>query len=216
MSKDKTRFRVARIHPAAVATIAILCGVVGCYTILQHPITENEGPERVEGDAHSQEYYRQNCLDCHADYATYPYGYFYGFYPEYYFENPRWGYYYAYPWWWDRGWYSQDAAVGPDSLGAVGATKAERRGGMAPPYVDRAPAVSVPSTGVGGYRAPSSEAASGKGGTGTGPGGAGPGTTPTKTRVKMGSQAPADSTATDDQKTKDKKAERRGGTTPPK
>jgi len=209
---------LARIHPAAVATVAILFGVVGCYTILQHPITENEGPERTESDVHSQEYYRQNCLDCHADYATYPYGYFYGFYPEYYFENPRWGYYYAYPWWWDHGWYSQDAEAGPDSLGAVGTTKAERRGGMVPPYVDRAPAVSVPSTGVGGYRAPGSEGTPGKGTAGGGSPTVSPAKGGTKTRIVL----PADTTGPGDQKdqTSDKseekkKATRRGVPPPP-
>ncbi|MEW5700615.1 MAG: hypothetical protein AB1792_00065 [Candidatus Zixiibacteriota bacterium] len=198
---------------AAPIVVALVFGLVGCYTMLKHPITENEGPERTDADVHSQEYYRQNCLDCHADYATYPYGYFYGFYPEYYFENPRWGYYYAYPWWWDHQWYEPDAAEAGGDEG-TSSTKAERRGGIVPPYVDRAPAVSAPGGTGGGYRAIGSGVGTGKGGTGTEPGGAGPGTTPTKTRVKITGQTPPDSTGTTEQKTTDKKADRRGGVPP--
>ncbi|KPL05068.1 MAG: hypothetical protein AMJ73_02525, partial [candidate division Zixibacteria bacterium SM1_73] len=70
----------------------------------------------------------------------YPYGYYYGFYPNYYWSYPSWGHYYAYPWWWDRYWwdYDDDAEYIP-----VSEEKAERRRGLEPPYV---PAGGIPAS----------------------------------------------------------------------
>ncbi len=107
---------------------------VGCYTILSHPTVQGEEAENVE---QTGQYYRENCTDCHSDYHQYPYGFYYGYYPDYYWSNPRMGHYYAYPWWWDNYWgnnnnentYNGGASV-PES-----AEKAERRGGLEPPYV---------------------------------------------------------------------------------
>jgi len=194
-----------------IVTVAFVA--VGCYTVLRHPITESEGPSPTQ--AHPQEYYRQNCLDCHQDYANYPYGYFYGEYPSYYFDYPRWGYYYAYPWWWDRGWYQTDNA-GTQTADQTESPKAARRGGLVPPYVEHAPATWTPDVNGGGYVAPGTTTSSGKGGTGPTTGGAGGNGAPTKTRVKMGS-ATSDSTAAgDDNKQEEgKKATRRGGAPPP-
>jgi hypothetical protein len=206
--------RLARAAPLA---IALAIALFGCYTVLKHPITSEEGPQgQVD---HSQAYYRQNCVDCHADYSEYPYGYFYGTYPEYYFEYPRWGYYYAYPWWWDYGWYDGQSAPQDESLSETPASaKASRRGGMVPPYVDRAPAVWDNSTSTaGGYRTPSAGSATGKAGETSGTGAAGSGSGGEKTRVRIGAQPSADSTAgTTEKQTDQKKADRRGGTPPPK
>ena len=41
-----------------------------------------------------------DCVRCHEDYHTYPYGYYYSPYPSYWWEYDRYGQYYAYPWWW--------------------------------------------------------------------------------------------------------------------
>ncbi len=76
--------------------LAIIILTSGCYTILQHP----------DSEAHYvAEDYQADCLGCHTEYHEYPYGYFYGNYPDYWWSNPRWGQYYAYPWWWDNYWY---------------------------------------------------------------------------------------------------------------
>ena len=154
---------------AAPLSVALTFLVVGCYTILKHPITADG--EDAEQASH-QEYYRGRCLDCHQDYATYPYGFFYGEYPDYYFEYPRWGQYYAYPWWWDRLWYensddgTSSGAAYPDSAGSLqDSRKASRRGGMVPPYVEGAPPVDY---GGGGYRY--DQTPSGGGGSGNQPG----------------------------------------------
>jgi hypothetical protein len=190
--------------------------LVGCYTILKHPITA-DGDATVE--ASHQEYYRGQCLDCHQDYATYPYGFFYGEYPDYYFEYPRWGYYYAYPWWWDHLWYENtdggaaDDGAYADSTGAgESSRKASRRGGMIPPYVEGAPPIPL---GGSGYQTGSSSSATGKTGSGSGTEGASSTDQPAKTRVKAGSTVSGDSTGANEAKPKpSKKAERRGGTPP--
>lgn len=112
--------------------IIFLFGFGGCYTILKHPPSQDAGRE------YSQEYYRENCLDCHPDYHDYPYGYFYSDYPAYYFDNPRWGQYYAYPWWWEHYWYDGEYDD-EDEVIAGGGTQDKvsrsRGGGMAPPYI---------------------------------------------------------------------------------
>lgn len=142
--------------PVAVAITFLL---VGCYTILKHPITSEEGNIQVS----HQEYYRDRCLDCHEDYSEYPYGFFYEKYPDYYFEYPRWGYFYAYPWWWDHLWYENETATsaGPGGIESTPSGKASRRGWLLPPYVQGRSAVPAPggghSTGGGGVSAPSED-----------------------------------------------------------
>jgi len=74
--------------------------ILGCYTVLTHPGVEGEEEEHYSGT-----YYRQNCTDCHTDYHQYPFGYYYGYSPDYYWENQRWGHYYNYPWWWEWYWW---------------------------------------------------------------------------------------------------------------
>lgn len=142
-------------HPlwAAPIVVAVSFLVVGCYTILKHPITA-DGVNAEE--ASHQEFYRGQCLDCHQDYASYPYGFFYGEYPDYYFEYPRWGHYYAYPWWWDKLWYENNGdesaadAWNSDAGGEIqDGVKSPRRGGMVPPYVGGAAVIDY---GGGGYR----------------------------------------------------------------
>ena len=184
--------------------------LVGCYTILKHPITADEGPDR---SAYHQEYYRQQCIDCHADYAEYPYGFFYGDYPDYYFQYPRFGYYYAYPWWWDHYWYdgngNQAGAVDENGNPVEPSQKASRRGSLAPPYVQGTTAL---PTG-GGYRAPTYIPS--KGGTGSGTGSTEPTKVGEKIRVKKAdktSDSEDDSQNTNSEKKG--KASRRGGIDP--
>ena len=101
----------------------------GCYTILTHPtVAEEEG----KATSHQGEYYREHCTDCHAEYHNYPYGFYYNYYPDYYWNSPRWGYYYIYPWWWDRYWWDNEPS--PESAPEK-VDKVERRRGLEPPYV---------------------------------------------------------------------------------
>ncbi|MBI5867831.1 MAG: hypothetical protein HZB43_06020 [candidate division Zixibacteria bacterium] len=173
---NRTRvLKFRALHPLWLAPIVVAMSflVVGCYTILKHPITADG--EQAEAGSH-QEYYRGQCLDCHQDYASYPYGFFYGEYPDYYFEYPRWGHYYAYPWWWDKLWYETSGdgttsdAWSTDSGGeVVDGQKAPRRGGMVPPYVGGA---AVTNYGGSGYQYGGSSSGGGTGyqqGTGTTP-----------------------------------------------
>ena len=217
---ENSRQRSRTPHPlwAAPLSVAVTFLIVGCYTILKHPITSDGGSEGGSEQASHQEFYRGQCLDCHQDYATYPYGFFYGEYPDYYFEYPRWGYYYAYPWWWDHLWYeNRDDGISSDGeyLDSTGTEqpgrKASRRGSMVPPYVEGAPTIPY---GGGGYRT-NDPPTSGKTGSGSGTEGAGSNDQPAKTRVKAGDTTGADSTAVKDTKPKpSKKAARRGGTPP--
>ena len=219
---DNSRRQSQTPHPlwAAPLCVAVTFLIVGCYTILKHPITSEDGTEGGSEQASHQEFYRGQCLDCHQDYATYPYGFFYGEYPSYYFEYPRWGYYYAYPWWWDHLWYENNgngtSADGEylDSTGTgESSRKASRRGSMIPPYVEGAPPMTIPS-GSGGYRT-DNPSTSGKTGAESGTEGASSGDKPAKIRVKAGDTTGADSTAAKDTKPKpSKKASRRGGTPP--
>lgn len=76
-----------------VAAISLIL-LSGCYTVIMHPAVENE--------RQSADQLRANCIDCHADYHVYPYDpYDHFFGADYYWQNPRYGYYYGYPWWWD-------------------------------------------------------------------------------------------------------------------
>lgn len=199
------------IHWAPLVVVAMSFLIVGCYTILKHPVTAEEGPQDQSSADHPQEYYRQNCIECHADYAEFPYGYFYGDYPDYYFEYPRWGYYYAYPWWWGRHWYQPVPDEEDGEI--VEGTKAQRRGSLIPPYVTGSPAIITGGsygTGGGGYVAPGASVPGGKPNTG-GSTGAG-GDQNEKTRVR---KSGTDSTGTTtDKEATTTKAPRRGGTKP--
>ncbi len=112
-----------------VAVISTTMVSIGCYTVITHPGTE---------DNYSAHDYQQDCLSCHPDYHEYPYGYFYGNYPDYWWSSPRWGRYYAYPWWWDYYWYDgvpQDINDNNHSSPRPGnVKKAERRSSLRPPY----------------------------------------------------------------------------------
>ena len=110
----------------------------GCYTVIMHPVSDED---------YTQHDYQQDCLSCHPDYHEYPYGYFYGDYPDYWWDTPRYGRYYAYPWWWDHYWYSGgqvnygDDGGNGDSPRSEEAMKASRRDALRPPYTG-----SMPST----------------------------------------------------------------------
>jgi len=77
--------------------LAALFGLVfatGCYTMIVHPKVGDERPD--------SERLRVECIDCHVDYHVYPYDpYDHYFGADYFWQNPRYGYYYGYPWWWD-------------------------------------------------------------------------------------------------------------------
>ncbi|RKX23419.1 MAG: hypothetical protein DRP51_00400 [Candidatus Zixiibacteriota bacterium] len=113
----------------AICFLALLTS--GCYTILQHPSSEAN---------YTAENYQADCLECHADYHEYPYGYFYGQYPDYWWSTPRWGRYYAYPWWWDNYWYdgsyrhTRDYSDDEPSPRSTRGKKVERRDVLRPPY----------------------------------------------------------------------------------
>ena len=131
--------------PALV--VLFLFGVGGCYTILKHPAGESEA-----GHEYSQEYYRENCVKCHPDYHEYPYGFYNGYYPDYYFSDQRWGRYYAYPWWWDYYSYgSGDQEVAPGAVEGDAHDKMPRsRDMMAPPYIEAGTSTFQGSGGLGG------------------------------------------------------------------
>jgi len=110
--------------------LGILCIMTaGCYTVIMHPVSEEN---------YTQHDYQQDCLSCHPDYHEYPYGYFYGDYPDYWWDTPRWGRYYAYPWWWDNYWYNgnyvDNGTINDDSPRSDEALKASRRDVLRPPY----------------------------------------------------------------------------------
>lgn len=198
---------------APLFVVAMSFLVVGCYTILKHPVTAEEGPQDANSEAHPQEYYRQNCVECHADYSEFPYGYFYGDYPDYYFEYPRWGYYYAYPWWWDQHWYDSGSDAAVEEI--VDGEKVQRRGNLVPPYVTGSPAIITggnygTSGGGAGYVAPGASVPGGK--TNTGSTGAG-GNQNEKTRVRTSGTSDSAGTKTSKDATTTK-ATRRGGTKP--
>jgi hypothetical protein len=115
---------------AILLVLTIIAGIflLGCYTVLTHPRVEGEEEEHYSG-----RYYRENCTDCHVDYHQYPYGYYYGYSPDYYWGYPRWGYYYNYPWWWEWYWwdyYDDEGEYVPRDI-----EKGERRrSNLAPPY----------------------------------------------------------------------------------
>ena len=121
------------MHKLIILLITLIFLVLllsGCYTILKHPGAEEN---------YTAQDYQADCLGCHTDYHEYPYGYFYGYYPNYWWSSPRWGHYYAYPWWWDHYWYDgsneyyheDDNDLTPRSTHGE---KAVRRDALRPPY----------------------------------------------------------------------------------
>jgi hypothetical protein len=117
----------------SIITLLLLLAVIiiiasGCYTILRHPVDE---------ETQSSHEYQYDCIKCHPDYHNYPYGYFYGNYPNYWWSTPRWGHYYAYPWWWDYYWYKDDYYIVDEPDQSVGSGEKEvRRDALRPPYSD--------------------------------------------------------------------------------
>ncbi len=114
---------------ATLSLLLIITGIfiLGCYTVLTHPSVEGEEEEHYSGA-----YYRQNCTDCHVDYHQYPFGYYYGYSPDYYWENQRWGHYYNYPWWWEWYWWDymdDDREFVPSDI----EKGTRRRSNLAPP-----------------------------------------------------------------------------------
>ena len=71
------------ILPIPLIIIFLLVG--GCYTVISRPGEENGYVDR-SGD--------------YENYSEY-YGYTHYYYPGYWTLYPRWGHYYATPWWWD-------------------------------------------------------------------------------------------------------------------
>jgi hypothetical protein len=101
----------------------------GCYTVLMHP-TDDDGYRASQVS---------DCTRCHPDYGQYPYGHYYSPYPDYWWSYPRYGDYYANPWWWSY----YDYPAGNDEGGGMSSgedeadrgTKFDRREAPAPPYV---------------------------------------------------------------------------------
>ncbi len=150
-----------------LGTAAIIC--MGCYTVLVHPRTEEN---------YSSHDYQQGCTDCHSTYHEYPYGYFYGNYPDYWWDSPRYGRYYAYPWWWDYYWYTekprrQSITDGGEDAAEVRSDgkKIERRQSLRPPYSDGIPTISRDDYNSGGSSGSTGSSGSAGGNTGstTGP-----------------------------------------------
>lgn len=75
-----------------IIPLALLLAVIGpgCYTVVMHP--SDEGGYRADQTS--------DCLRCHDTYHDYPYGYYYGPYPSWWWDYSNYSSYYAYPWWW--------------------------------------------------------------------------------------------------------------------
>jgi hypothetical protein len=77
--------------------------LTGCYTVLSHP----GGEEKIigssaEGDE-TQDYHEV-------------YGYSQYYYPHYWSVYPRWGHYYAAPWWYDYNWGDNESRYNDDDV----------------------------------------------------------------------------------------------------
>jgi hypothetical protein len=72
--------------------LALVLAIVvpGCYTVVMHP--SDEGGYRADQTS--------DCLRCHDSFHDYPYGYYYGPYPTWWWNYSNYSSYYAYPWWW--------------------------------------------------------------------------------------------------------------------
>jgi hypothetical protein len=117
---------------ALVAFVAASIISLGCYTIIKHPQIQST-QTAVDTDQYTHTSNDRDCMRCHQDFGQYPYGYYYSdYYPSYYWDYPRWGSYYAYPWWWDHFWYNG----GSQQAGNTNADNRpdRRRQGLAPPY----------------------------------------------------------------------------------
>jgi hypothetical protein len=68
-----------------ISLIIVLMIAAGCYTVISHPGEED------------------GFVDRSGDYDNYSedYGYTHFYYPGYWTVHPRWGRFYATPWWWD-------------------------------------------------------------------------------------------------------------------
>lgn len=64
--------------------------IPGCYTTVRHPTDEGDFLANQTSD----------CVSCHAGYTEFPYGHYYAPTPDYWWDNPRYGEYYTFPWWW--------------------------------------------------------------------------------------------------------------------
>jgi hypothetical protein len=109
----------------------------GCYTIIRHPSVADDRDQAESSDSspsYSHGEADHDCMRCHQDFATYPYGYYYSYYPDYYWTNPRWGDYYAYPWWWEDYWYGNSGGSDAPADTINTTDKPDRRRGIAPPY----------------------------------------------------------------------------------
>ncbi len=116
------------------ALLAVAITSLGCYTIIRHPsmTTAEEQASADNSSSYAHGKADRDCLRCHQDYSDYPYGHYYEYYPDYYWSNPNWGSYYAYPWWWEDYWYEDNGNAAVDTVDVVGSP--ERRRGLAPPY----------------------------------------------------------------------------------
>ncbi len=74
-----------------IMLLALMSGS-GCYTVLQH--TNDEQAAKDYGDNYNEDY-----------------GYSQYYYPSYWTLSPRWGRYYAVPWWWDYGYYHDNEPI---------------------------------------------------------------------------------------------------------
>lgn len=121
---------------AITIAIALAITSIGCYTIIRHPSMDAQQYEESSaaeetGYTHSSD--DRDCVRCHQDFAQYPYGHYYEYYPEYYWDYPKWGDYYAYPWWWDGYWYSgRGTGVAVDTVDKI--ARPDRQRGIVPPY----------------------------------------------------------------------------------
>ncbi len=143
--------------------LTILAAILwpGCYTVLMHP-TDDEGYRASQVS---------DCTRCHPDYGEYPYGHYYSPYPDYWWAYPRYGEYFANPWWWS---YYEYPSTGNDGGGASagdeahGRTKFDRREAYYPP----APPYVIPGNGPinrpGELNYPTDIGSGGSGGTGAG------------------------------------------------
>jgi uncharacterized protein YceK len=95
-----------------IILLALMSGS-GCYTVLRHAGDEQGSVDY--GDNYSEDY-----------------GYSQYYYPSYWTLTPRWGRYYAVPWWWDYGYYHDNEPIyyeddgSPRSSGGEKATPGSR------------------------------------------------------------------------------------------
>jgi len=134
----------------------------GCYTMLKPPDEAAEYSYDEEG----------NCIDC-PDYYHEDYGYSYYYVPNYWVTHPRWGHYYATPWWYDYNVYDDgdryyESIVSPRSSQPGKAVRPGGRwqeaqpSGTTPPRITRG-AFGTAATGTSGGTAGKGDGKSGSG-----------------------------------------------------